>query len=387
MQLDPEKFIIGFIASIFIYIFSGPLIAIGYITICAIIFFGNCFYANNKAKQYEFYALAVFMLYCLVASYYSIDIKQAIKSIIKASLILSFLYFTLRKIDFDPINFNSRKVIISMLIVLNIIMIIEYTCYYPIALFFRKILSISTNLKQPIDKASFLISLILPAIYIRFYKNDILYWCLVFLTTMNYLVNPVLAGTISYFFAGLMIILCYYLGRKFILLYFSGMVAYLYSAPFIFKFLTNLKWVDNNINIIPESWMQRIVMWRKATKLIEHNAFIGYGFNCSEKTNNMNYFGDGIIIQLHPHNVFLQLWLETGLIGIIIISVFLALLFKRILAIKDKKSQFTAIGLVSTLFVYGNISYGLWQSWLLCSISIAVIIHKISFDEKSYNSN
>jgi O-antigen ligase len=382
---NPEKFIIGFIASIFLYVFSGPLITTGYLIIFAFICFVNRRYVNQQKPRYEFYALASFMIYCLLTSSHAIDTKHAIKHIVKAGFILLFLSVILKKMTFDPMTFKHREIIISMLIMLNILIIIEYLYFYPITLFLRKILFIDQNLKQPIDKVSFLVSLLVPTIYIGFYKNNILYYSLVALTTINYIINPVLAGTLSYFFATIAMFLCYYFGKKFVKLYFGGIIVYLYVSPLIFKFATSLEWVNQNLDNIPQSWVHRVMMWHKTTKMIKHHPLIGYGLNCSDKTNNLDYFRDNVFIQLHPHNIFLQLWLETGAIGVIIISIFLVILFRNILAIKDSKSQLASIGIISTLFIYGNFSYGLWQSWLLCSIAMAVIIHKIVFHEKYSN--
>jgi O-antigen ligase len=103
--------------------------------------------------------------------------------------------------------------------------------------------------------------------------------------------------------------------------------------------------------------------------------WLGYGMNCSEYTNNLTLFPGKI--PLHPHNMFLQLWLEMGLIGVGLIAIFLGLLFLQIIKMKNQKLQLSLVGIISSFLVYANFSYGIWQTWLLCALGIGVVVSKV----------
>jgi O-antigen ligase len=67
---------------------------------------------------------------------------------------------------------------------------------------------------------------------------------------------------------------------------------------------------------------------------------------------------------LHPHNGFLQLWLELGVVGVTIASVLLIQLLAAI-----RRSTLSPIELapsfavVASALVVLSLSYGIWQSW------------------------
>ena len=96
---------------------------------------------------------------------------------------------------------------------------------------------------------------------------------------------------------------------------------------------------------------------------------------------------------LHPHNSILQVWLELGIIGIIIFLVFIKVLLNKIYFYHKKNSLTSALALFSFLqiLVTGQIAYGFWQIWWIATIIIIFILYTILFynirsDESRSNS-
>jgi hypothetical protein len=297
-------------------------------------------------------------------------------AVIKTSLFFFTLCYILAKIEVISINkLSKQQTIIIAFIALNLLILIEHSFNYPLTLFFRRMLSYQVPLRQPLDKSTFLLSMLLPAFYLNVFNKSPLAYVGILLATINYMINPVLAGSISYFFMIIVMMFAFYGGRRFLIIFFASIMLYLFMAPLIFKVLTHLPIVNDHLASIPPSWLERIMIWRKTTMLIDHNMLVGYGMNCSEYTNKLTLFAGKI--PLHPHNMFLQLWLEMGLIGVMLMAIFLALLFLNIINMTNKKLQLSLVGIISSFLVYANFSYGMWQTWLLCALGMGVVVSRL----------
>ena len=91
-------------------------------------------------------------------------------------------------------------------------------------------------------------------------------------------------------------------------------------------------------------------------------------------------------IPLHPHNSILQLWLELGIIGIVLLYILLFKIINKIYQIKKINSKYAAFSLASLLqiFLIGQFSYGFWQTWWNSIIFINILIYTILY-KKIYN--
>ena len=74
-------------------------------------------------------------------------------------------------------------------------------------------------------------------------------------------------------------------------------------------------------------------------------------------------------IPLHPHNSVLQVWLEMGALGALILMVLLLSVVRAIHHfVEGNVNRATALGLFTTVLTIASISFGAWQSWWLASI-------------------
>jgi len=120
----------------------------------------------------------------------------------------------------------------------------------------------------------------------------------------------------------------------------------------------------------------RFHMWRFVTEAISEGSFLlGYGADASRSFPGANEkIMWGIeLMPLHPHNGALQVWLELGAVGVAVIGILLALIFK---ATKDMPNNELAVqaALLSAFIVPWLLSYGVWQSWWLALAWLAAAI-------------
>lgn len=111
--------------------------------------------------------------------------------------------------------------------------------------------------------------------------------------------------------------------------------------------------------------MGRLEIWNFAANKIAEKPLLGHGVEAMR-----NFKEDGAFpindtdSVLHPHNGFLQIWLEMGLLGGVLAVTFAALMFYRLeRAPASAQPLYAAIFLASLSLV--STGYGVWQSWLL----------------------
>jgi exopolysaccharide production protein ExoQ len=132
---------------------------------------------------------------------------------------------------------------------------------------------------------------------------------------------------------------------------------------------------------LKHSGQHRIEIWHfVAQKTLEHPLF-GYGFNASRYVPN----GDAVsqflppgqsLIPLHPHDAFLQVWLETGAVGAIIVVAILLAALKATTYWPAGVARFTLPGYAAGLVVAG-LAFGIWQSWWMATIAFSAMAYRM----------
>jgi len=131
------------------------------------------------------------------------------------------------------------------------------------------------------------------------------------------------------------------------------------------------------------SIVHRLLVWEYVGKKIHEKPFLGHGAGTSRLIGQNIILNIPIIkeeikgaIPLHPHNNFLQIWLELGLLGIIVVSLLWIKIIKFGINIR-KKSYVLGTGVCSSIisiFVISNLSFGVFQSWWMASIGLTFLI-------------
>ncbi len=121
----------------------------------------------------------------------------------------------------------------------------------------------------------------------------------------------------------------------------------------------------------------RVEIWYFTTEFVAERPVFGHGMAASRAIEN-----DGIqsqfqepgqpVIPLHPHNVFLQVWLELGIIGAAAALAF-GLAVVRVMLRLPAPTQTFAIGQFMATMAMLSVAYGAWQSWWVAGLLSAAL--------------
>ena len=132
------------------------------------------------------------------------------------------------------------------------------------------------------------------------------------------------------------------------------------------------------------------MIWSYTKEKILERPFFGHGAFSSrfigsdyQITNIHNIKMNAI--SLHPHNNVMQIWLELGLIGLIIFYFFISSLIKKLDSYNESRIIISVMPLISVIQVFfiGQLSYGFWQSWWVAIIIINFILYSMLFRENT----
>jgi O-antigen ligase len=133
-------------------------------------------------------------------------------------------------------------------------------------------------------------------------------------------------------------------------------------------------------DVLPVSWLQRFFIWQNTAALaldcLPFGCGVDYARTLSEAGATIDLPRSPIPLALmptHPHNGFLQIWLELGLPGVLLFACFL--LAGGILLLRAKIARAVTAGLAGAggvIFVLAFVDMGIWREWRLASVAIAV---------------
>jgi len=114
-------------------------------------------------------------------------------------------------------------------------------------------------------------------------------------------------------------------------------------------------------------WGGRLQIWKNYSELVFHQPWFGAGFDSSKLIATDLYKLPDKVVWLggeswHPHNAFLQIWVELGAIGAAITAALLAsvlLLFAK----SDNFSRSLKVAWMAGAALVAFGSHGIWQSW------------------------
>lgn len=127
---------------------------------------------------------------------------------------------------------------------------------------------------------------------------------------------------------------------------------------------------------LPESWEIRLEIWRFTGDHLSERPWTGWGLDASRVIEGEAEIRGTIqqLLPLHPHNAPLQVWMETGAFGAILIAFALVMMGGRIAgAPLLSRLQAAAIAWVAAAyFCFIFFSYGIWQEWHAAALAVAI---------------
>ena len=126
---------------------------------------------------------------------------------------------------------------------------------------------------------------------------------------------------------------------------------------------------------INNSWMQRIYILDFVYDRVAERPLFGWGFDASREIGRdvvsgprlrPGVFSTVSAIPLHPHNQWAQVWLELGLLGLLLSAGLVVTMLIRISTLHAGRSIIaTAVAAATVYLLIGNLSFGMWQNWWL----------------------
>jgi len=157
---------------------------------------------------------------------------------------------------------------------------------------------------------------------------------------------------------------CFLLVRRFGAGMFAFLGIWLVIVTLAWGSLASMAWTFGADGWLREhglnNWAARIGIWRAVAQLIAENSVVGYGFDSARTV------GQGLVPFLHPHNGVLQVWLELGLIGTLLMYAAIARAAKILVQNMPSKTVLAvAAATIVTFAVFWSISFGIWQGWYM----------------------
>lgn len=131
------------------------------------------------------------------------------------------------------------------------------------------------------------------------------------------------------------------------------------------------------------SLLHRVIIWKFAVEKLEQRPVLGWGLEASRAVPGATvivtapyhapaaiYPTDYMLLPLHPHNAFLQWWLELGIVGLLLFLAIPAFLLRRATKLAPVPRAFRMAGLFCGLFVSAA-SFGAWQAWWIFVLLLA----------------
>ncbi len=159
----------------------------------------------------------------------------------------------------------------------------------------------------------------------------------------------------------------------------AGIVAiFILSGPLVFSKFVDTEFIMDIKKSVPRSGYHRLLIWNFSASRTMDRPFTGWGLDTSRsipggKTES-NPAGGEELMPLHPHNGALQIWLELGFPGILML---LALIGGILVSIRRSMQSVVVRAVVAGLSIttmgISFLSYGVWQSWWMSAIWLAAI--------------
>jgi len=366
----------------------------------------NIFINYSKVNYKNLFIFSISILIIFISYYWSINPERTSEVIGPISGIIIAIFIVL--------NITQNNKILNIENLIGIPLIITSLCIFLDMILNTEIRSnlamlagdAPTSRSANFGRGIIILLMIMPfsvAMYIN--KGKILLALgIVILVSTIVILGPNHSAKIALFITILSSIIIYFLGPRSFLYFGIISIIFILFLPIISsKILPPIGSIEkNNYYNVPwqktaigGSIIHRLLVWEYVANEIYKRPILGHGIGTSR------LIGQNIIlnvpntnqeikggIPLHPHNNFLEIWLELGLLGIIIISILWMKIIKYGIQMRQD-SYIIGTGVCSsivTIFIISNLSFGVFQAWWMSSIALIFLII-LQFSKKEQKIN
>lgn len=130
---------------------------------------------------------------------------------------------------------------------------------------------------------------------------------------------------------------------------------------------------------LPLSAQLRIVIWNEIAQIVPHAPIFGVGADMTYFIRPMMHEAPAGTLPFpitHPHNVYLQVWYELGIVGVTLLTTFGLLLLRQIARLRAVQRPF-GFALFAAAAVQIAFSYNVWQIWFMCLFGFAAAMFAV----------
>jgi len=151
------------------------------------------------------------------------------------------------------------------------------------------------------------------------------------------------------------------------------------AAPMIAQEVTPDR-VEHMLDGVRPSAIHRIHTWEFTADRIAEHPFLGWGLDSSRAIPGGQdlVVKNGPALSLHPHNASLQIWLELGLPGAVILAALLLVIARGVANVAPPAMAPTAAAFVGAI-VFANLSFGIWQNWWVAALGLTAVFCRVVF--------
>lgn len=159
--------------------------------------------------------------------------------------------------------------------------------------------------------------------------------------------------------------------------------ALIFITPFMVQFFFNfLPPLIRDVNWFQYSYaLERLEIWDYVSRYALQNPVLGYGIEATRFTvfDTAQLYQPGNTV-LHPHNFAVQIWMEFGVLGATLASLFLVCLLDAMRKMPELPARVCLASMMGSLAV-ASTGYGIWQGWWLGTFILVtgycLIVNKI----------
>ncbi|MDG2001517.1 MAG: O-antigen ligase family protein [Alphaproteobacteria bacterium] len=354
----------------------------------------NIFINHSKVIYNNLFIFSISILIIFISYFWSINPERTSEVIGPISGIIIAIFIVL--------NITQNNKILNIENLIGIPLIITSLCIFLDMIFNTEIRSYlamlagdaPTSRSANFGRGIIILLTIMPfsvAMYINKGKILLALGVLMLVSTIVIL-GPNHSAKIALIITVLSSIIIYFLGPRSFLYFGIISIIFILFLPIISsKILPPIGSIEKN-NYYDVPWQKtaiggsiihRLLVWEYVAKEIYKRPILGHGIGTSR------LIGQNIIlnvpntnqeikggIPLHPHNNFLEIWLELGLLGIIIINILWIKIIKYGIQMR-KDSYIIGTGICSsivTIFIISNLSFGVFQAWWMSIIALIFLI-------------
>ncbi len=144
-------------------------------------------------------------------------------------------------------------------------------------------------------------------------------------------------------------------------------------------------WLQGTLHLAEAPWLgitaqARAYIWDFTLQRVLERPLLGWGMDAAPAMPNFGvqpfFKFEDKVIPLHPHSVGLQVWLDLGLVGVLLVLAPLLRLWRGLARLTPAAAAFTT-ALAGALLVAGGLSFGLWQSRWLGLLLLALLLLRL----------